>query len=834
MKLSISHIKSLLISLLISALILFAFAGNLFRAASDTAALFSVSSTQDGKMLDDVPLSAYVEQHPDVDLYAQTLESFLWCAFFLLLPLWLFWYLLLCYAARPTKGVFRDPDRRIYGLLSILRYIVAAFVLSFLLTRRTFLWNDVVQDYLYQINMQYNYLRWVFAWLVFTCLLLDWKKAWEAFRHMQTSTRTFLLLLAVPYVCMALVELLCASKLYLMPSMCILNYVFWVLVEIFLYFLFQRRVKPAGLVTLAAAYFVGVANHVVFQLRGSYVTFGDLTAVGTALEVAGNYTFKPGRYFWLTLGIFLAAAVVILLVRLPKPQKVSAKHRVLSLAGAALVAAAAVWGYLSGMLYHNVNGVSWDYSINIAHVGYVPFFLSNMHEQSHVECEGYSPEAALAALDSVPDETDNSVSGDTGGSTSRNTDSIASGNTDGNASGDTDKSVPGKSPDAEAAAQEPNIIIIQNEAFSDLSMVYDLETDRDTLPFIHSLAENTAKGFLNLSVMVGPTANTEFEVLTRSSLAFLPYGCIPYSQYINHAIPSLAEALKGQEIPYHTVAYHSYYSSGYSRTSAYHHLGFDESVFEDRFMDDFASEQIFRDYVTDEANFDRVIQLYEKSRGEYPDNPFFCFNVTIQNHGGYYGDYEFEEPVSVTNFDAPEELETYLSLIRMSDDAFRKLTEYFAEVDEPTILVMYGDHQPSFTDKDVELLGGHPAWEDEQAQNISRHYVPYVIWANYDIEEADRMGTDREQAKLNTLSANYLGSTVLRYAGLELSSYDRYLLDLQESVPALSALGYWTADGTYYDSAQAGPFADELAELQKIQYNLLIDSKEKLWEKFVP
>lgn len=784
--------------MLISFLILFAFTGNIFQEASNACAMFTTDSGAQGRELNGMPLSTYTQEHPDVDIYARTLESLLWCALFLLFPLWFCWCLIICFGIRLPKmeaselSASPNPDRRHGQLLFVLRCVLASVVLFAILTRDTFWWNDVVQDYLHQINMKYNYLRWVLAWFVFTCILLDWRKTWDAFQHMRVSTKTVVLIFSVPYVCMMLVELLCASKLNsLMPSMCILNYICWLLVEIFLYFLIQRRIRPAGLLTLAIAYFVGLANHVVFQLRGSYVTFGDLSAIGTALEVAGNYTYKPDRYFWFALVIFLVAVVIIFLSRMPKPGKASSKSCVLSLLGAAFVAAAAICGYFSGILYRNVNGVSWDYNINIEHVGYVPFFLSNMHEQTHVECEDYSPEAVLDALNS----SESSVAKST---------------------------------------QEPNIIMIQNEAFSDLSLVYDMETDRDILPFIHSLKENTVKGYLNLSVMVGPTANTEFEVLTRSSLAFLPYGCIPYSQYIKHGIPSFAEALKGQDIPYHTVAYHSYYSSGYNRVSTYHHMGFDESVFENQFMKDFEPDQIFRDYVTDEANFGRVIELYEESKKEHPDNPFFCFNVTIQNHGGYFGEYEFDEPVSVTNFDAPDEVETYLSLIRMSDNAFRKLTEYFSEVDEPTILVMYGDHQPSFTDKDVELLSEHPAWGDEQVQNISRHYVPYVIWANYDIEEADWMGTGRTQAELNTLSANYLASTVLQLAGLELSSYDRYLLDLQESVPALSALGYWTADGSYYNSITAGPYADKLSQLQKVQYNLLIDSREKLWDEFVP
>ena len=84
-------------------------------------------------------------------------------------------------------------------------------------------------------------------------------------------------------------------------------------------------------------------------------------------------------------------------------------------------------------------------------------------------------------------------------------------------------------------AQKPNIIVIMNEAFSDPSVLGDFTTNEDYMPFVHSLldgADNTISGHLNVSVKGGNTANTEFEYLTGASMAFLPYGSIPYQQYV--------------------------------------------------------------------------------------------------------------------------------------------------------------------------------------------------------------------------------------------------------------------------------------------------------------
>lgn len=86
-----------------------------------------------------------------------------------------------------------------------------------------------------------------------------------------------------------------------------------------------------------------------------------------------------------------------------------------------------------------------------------------------------------------------------------------------------------------------------DEAFSDLSVLGDFDTNTDYMPFVHSLEkgnENTITGYLNTSVCGGNTADTEFEFLTGNTMAFLPVGSIPYQQYIKSKTPSLASYLK--------------------------------------------------------------------------------------------------------------------------------------------------------------------------------------------------------------------------------------------------------------------------------------------------
>ncbi len=66
------------------------------------------------------------------------------------------------------------------------------------------------------------------------------------------------------------------------------------------------------------------------------------------------------------------------------------------------------------------------------------------------------------------------------------------------------------------------------------------------------------------------------------------------------------------------------------------------------------------------------------------------------------------------------------------------------------------------------------------AEDLKKRYeVPYLIWANYDIKSAAGQDT----------SLNYLAAEVFDAAGIPLSGYQNYLLELKKSYPVLSAAG---------------------------------------------
>jgi phosphoglycerol transferase MdoB-like AlkP superfamily enzyme len=344
-----------------------------------------------------------------------------------------------------------------------------------------------------------------------------------------------------------------------------------------------------------------------------------------------------------------------------------------------------------------------------------------------------------------------------------------------------------------------------SEAFSDLDILGEFTTNEDYIPFVHSLlkgADNTQSGYLHVSVLGGNTANTEFEFLTGETMAFLPQGSIPYQQYVKMPTFSLASYLN--ELGYSTVAMHPYLSTGWQRDKAYTLLDFHSFLA----IDSFDSPTYIRKYVSDESDFDKIREIYEnKEAGQ----PLFLFNVTMQNHSSYQDSFDNFQPGITVEGSDDAALSNYLSLLKISDDELEKLVDYFSRQEEKTLLVFFGDHQPSDqVVEDIWRLNGKDPANLELADLQLRYEVPFFIWANYDIEE--KTGVDT--------SPNFLSCAVLEAAGLPYSDYHLFLQELSESYPVISSIQVKDAAGNSYEVKEC---MEDLQKYSLLQYYQLFD-----------
>ena len=512
----------------------------------------------------------------------------------------------------------------------------------------------------------------------------------------------------------------------------LLNIVLFELIMALLLFLFGR-LKTALRCQTILFMVIGLANYYVLEFRSAPIMPWDILSIGTAASVANNFKYTLGKET-----VFVLIGFILLLIlesRITFKLKKDWKIRI----GGFVASFVLLWSFTS-MLHQDSTIVRFKLydklftpTVMSKRDGTAVAFLMELKYVTVEKPSGYNKEDAADLLSSydIPIEED-------------------------------------------SASSSPNVIVIMNEAFSDLSVLGDFETNEDYMPFLHSVMQgnipNAISGYLNVSVLGGNTANTEFEFLTGNTMAFLPQGSVAYQQYVKHNDYSLATYFKEQG--YDTIAMHPYNASGWDRDKVYPLLGFDTFYS----LKDWVNPHKIRKYVSDKSCYDKIIELYEQKD---KNTPFFIFNVTMQNHSSYSEEYDNFHPDITVEGTKSKILPNYLSLIKLSDEALEYLIDYFSQAEEDTIIVFFGDHQPSDSvAAPVWKLNGKSGDALSDEDEALRYKVPFLIWANFDIDGENNVET----------SANYLGGKVLQTAGLPLYNYRNYLVELEQDFPIISAI----------------------------------------------
>ena len=559
----------------------------------------------------------------------------------------------------------------------------------------------------------------------------------------------------------------------------LINALFYYLVFLLLLMITSKS-KWAIFLSVLLFFFPGIINYYTMEFRDSPILPWDIQSIGTALSITDNYQFAVDWRLLYLLFFFTAIAVI------GEKTDITIKRPRIRLSLSLGSILLGVFLYISlqfsvvtdNLLTFSNLFTQWaTYRDN----GLVVSFITNMRYMNVEKPEGYDD--AIEALSSQILE---------------------------------EYSTEGA---LEQDSELPNIIVIMNEAFSDLSVIHDFSVSEDYMPNFRSLMErpDTISGHLYVSVVGGNTANTEFEFLTGDSMAFLPSGSVAYQQYIKDVTPSYASLVSS--LDYTSIALHPYYASGWDRDEVYPWLGFETSLF----RGNFTNKKIIRSYISDETTYDKIISLYENHSSE---GPLFFFDVTMQNHGGYTKIYDnFPIQVTIEEETATEAAENYLSLVLESDRAFKELIDYFSQAEEDTIILMFGDHQPSdYVANTVTALTGKSTEEMTLAQQQNRYIVPFVIWANFDMENSGK--------KYERLSANYLSGVLSQAAGLPLSPYQSWLLELSETLPVITGNVVADQDGNFYPISQPGPYEELLYQYSALQYNHLFDTKGRILQLF--
>lgn len=483
----------------------------------------------------------------------------------------------------------------------------------------------------------------------------------------------------------------------------IIDYALYLLV--FLILITALRRKSSGLI-LGTIFFYGIStlNLAVTVFRGKPVYFPDIYSAGTAMAVAGEYSFPISKVHIVSTILMASCVLLLTILRERQDDKNAALgKRMLRVCAMLMIPAALVLFRIPTVLqlrgYYFSTTEYWLYS-----------FSMSAYQMRVLTPSGYES-------DRVPENVEQQRI-------------------------------------QHLSDERPNVVFIMNEAFSDLRMISSFEGEDSVMPFFDELAakDTAARGTLHTSIYGGNTANTEFEVLTGVSMYHLPFDTTAYNLYLNRPTHSLADYFSS--LGYQTAAFHPSAATNYNRIRVYPNLGFGKSLFQE----DFSDLETLRTFTSDVSNYEIIIEMLDQKES---GKPLFLFNVTVQNHGPFdIQDDAFENKVTLPDPNQKEAAQ-FFSCIKYSDEALEEFVSYVESYPEPVVLVFFGDHQPKINDTFYDMLFGKSPVELSEEENLNRFMVPYLIWTNYGLPLED--GVEMSANYLGAYVVEQLGLPQTQY-----------------------------------------------------------------------
>ena len=497
----------------------------------------------------------------------------------------------------------------------------------------------------------------------------------------------------------------------------------------------------------------------VLQARGVALTISDVYSIGTATSVAEGIQFDFNTYFYEAVSLYAVAMLILWIFVKGKEYKDKKEKRKKSVIAKRIISA--LIG-ISGLVYlisfdsYIQNLWLWDINASYNEDGANVVFAKMIKDLKVTKPTGYKKDELVKKLNEYEDDTINY---------------------EGNL---------------------PNIIVVLDESFADLEDIYDLNLPEDEMPFFHKLKneENVISGYMHSSEFGGGTANVEYELLTQNTTAFLPSGSILYQQFISKDVDnSIVSYLN--DLNYNTYGIHPFYSTGYSRSKVYKYLQFKNQMFLDNFDEIEYGQNGYPNDIMCYRN------IYKKLEEKPEDEKIFTFLLTMQNHIPY-----ITVDPSRVQYDEDFNINSYLQSIKASDEALEDLINYIKNYNEDTIILFVGDHEPNLDE--IQKYNVKDTHNEEEYKYIT----PFIIYANFDIEEQRNVET----------STNYLQSILLEACGMPKNSYTKYISDLRKKIPVLTSQYYKDNKGNMYMlNDKKSPYYNKIQEYWKLIYSQLFN-----------
>lgn len=528
-------------------------------------------------------------------------------------------------------------------------------------------------------------------------------------------------------------------KIYFKDTLLILmNFIPIFLFMTFTYLIFNRLWASF---TLTSILFItlSIVNKFKLTYRDDPFTFIDLKLFGESMTMAKKYDINLSKEIIMMILIFIGMALMLKLFF--KYRINSSKVRITLLVSLTIISTIIFKGYYFNQeIYNKVGDKSginiWIKSQQFQVRGFVYPFIYSAKDAIDIKPEGYNKAEAVEAFNSrgyknIPED------------------------------------------------EKVNIIAIMLESYNDFSKFPNVDLGIDIYKNFHDIQKESIHGNLVTNIFAGDTIKTERSFLTGF------YNQPKYYKKTNSFVWYLKEQ------GYRTEAMHPITGAFYNRQNVNEYLGFDYfEHYDNRYKD------IPTDYLRDEDFFQYIIEGYEKNKEN--KEPYFNFSVTYQNHGPYSEEqYTKEEYLKKKpNYDEKTYniINNYFTGINKTDEALKELFDYFKNEKDPTIIILFGDHNPwlgqgnsgySMLDINLDL---------STIEGFKNYYeTPYLIWGNDGAKET--LGKDFI-GKGNDISPNFLMAELFQYLGWEGNEYMQDILDIKEKIDVNHQL-FFKENGEY-------------------------------------
>ena len=515
------------------------------------------------------------------------------------------------------------------------------------------------------------------------------------------------------------------------------------------YFLFRRAWVGflGGFIPIMG---VALVNYFKIQLRADPFLAVDLGLASEAAGIVGHYQLEINWLIWLTVAAFVAG-LVFSIVLMPHGLKGWPLRMLGALSAGALLCVSFVSIYLNDYYYEKTGGaMPWDEAQDYVSKGGIYPFLHSFQELIFVAPEDYDELTAAELLGQYED---------------------------------------GDIPEE----QKVSVMGIMLEAFCDLTD-FEVLAQQDSVMEVyapwHELSEQSVSGRLLTNIFAGGTVDTEWAFLT---------GYSNHSDFIQDT-DSYVWYLDGQG--YQTFGSHPGFGWFYDRQTINQFLGFQEYWFTENHYGELV------DPVVAQWNSDHILmeELLEQLKQRIPDGPCFSFSVSYQNHGPYEWEYTSGENYltpEATGFSAStcNIWNNYLMRVADTLSAITDLVHGLEEMDEPVVLVLFGDHKPWGGNGNTGYTELGCTFDLTTTQGFYDYYAtPYLIWANSAAKEV--LGNDFT-GDGGDFSPCFLMEEVFTQCGWEGPGFMQLAREVRELTPLIHEQGiYWKNGAPCYELTQ--------------------------------